>query len=178
MTVLLLVGCSEKQSQPQVETNHEVKEDVAQQIGTETEAVNENIKANLVILENQPHFTTPEAQNLLASFIEKYPTIEKGKVDVIPVVAKNEGETVAALILIRNGLDKSITAEDLNGAVLSLFSVYGEKTVENTLDLIPEHVGELKTGEVRALRYDFPKDGIIEDYDYTKGVTAELSGMN
>jgi SLAP domain-containing protein len=181
LMILLLTGCSDKQDNFSNKENDQSGARVDQKAQQKLSQYQDNgtsIKAKLVILDNQPHFTKPEAKKLLDTFMEKNPTIEAGKVDVILAGATYDGENLATLILIRNGMDKTITAKDLDDATITINGLYNEKIAEGPLAIIPEHLGKLKTGEVRALRFDFTKEQIsIKDYDFTKGATASLSGL-
>jgi SLAP domain-containing protein len=172
--LLFLVGCSSNEASTGSDTGS-----IDLKAQEKLKGASENLEplpAKLVILDNQAPFKEENAKKLLDAAMAQHPTIEAGVIDIVPLTSLYQGEIVSVLFFVRNGTENEITSKELEKMTLTVTDVTGNTIAEAPFILKPELLGTLKSGEVRALRYDFKKEYVfIKDYDFSKGYNAFIN---
>jgi SLAP domain-containing protein len=169
----VLAGCS---SEDQPDTAKAKQPDLKVQEKLDNkDAAGKEVKAQLVLLDNQPALKEAKAMELLNSAMKANPTIEGGVIDIVPLAAEYVDEKLGTFFFVRNGTGQDVKSENLESMIYTVTDSMGETIAQAPFILKKELLGTLKPGEVRAMRFDFiPENVTIKDYDFTKGFNAYI----
>ncbi|BCJ86618.1 SLAP domain-containing protein [Effusibacillus dendaii] len=136
------------------------------------------VEPRLVIPEQQKNLWPPELVKEYEEALQIYPPIIEGDVDVTVVYADKQADgAIRVFGMIRNGIpNQTLTAGVLKRITVTLQDQAGSPIASGPFDLSDKDIGQLKPGDARPIRFDFPNEAVfMKNYDLvTNGFTVKV----